>query len=227
MHMSMGGGHGSATSHNSISAGGMSMSSGGHGATNILPTWLAVIWTLVFLAVFLIHLRHLLDTRGQRRLWHSGHVLMAIGMAFMFAPASIDHLDIPASLWQITFAGAALVVVAWMVTEALERHAINVLWVVMATDLAAMVYMWSPNGYRAPVTWLLVAYFAAQTLLWASDRMRSIDQYTLPGSFSVMSDGSVGAAAAAPLICYRDLRASMSAMTLGMAYMFVAMQLLM
>jgi hypothetical protein len=42
-----------------------------------------------------------------------------------------------------------------------------------------------------------------------------------------MSDGSVGAAAAAPLICYRDLRASMSAMTLGMAYMFVAMQLLM
>jgi hypothetical protein len=227
MHMSMGGGHGPSTSHGSISAGGISMSSAGHGATNILPTWLAVIWTLVFLAVFLIHLRHLMDTRGQRRLWHSGHVLMAIGMAFMFAPASIDHLDIPSSLWQISFAGGALVILAWMVTEGLERRAINVLWVVMATDLAAMVYMWSPNGYRAPVTWLLVAYFGAQTLLWATDRMRSIDEHALPGSFSVMSDGSVGAAVAAPLICYRDLRLSMSAMTLGMAYMFVAMQLLM
>jgi hypothetical protein len=229
MHMSMGAGQGSATSHGSISAGGMSMSmgTGGHGGVSILPTWLAVIWSLVFLAVFVIHLRHLLDTRGQRRLWHSGHVLMAIGMAFMFAPASIDHLNIPASFWQVMFAGAALVIVAWMVTEALERHAINVLWVVMATDLAAMVYMWSPNGYRAPVTWLLVAYFAAQSLLWATDRMRSVDQHTLPGGFSVMSDGSVGAAAAAPLICYRDLRVSMSAMTVGMVYMLAAMQLLM
>jgi hypothetical protein len=229
MHMSMGGTHGSMTSHGSITAGGMSMSmgSGGHGAVNILPTWLAAIWTLVFLAVFLIHLRHLLDTSGERRLWHSGHVLMAIGMAFMFAPASIDHLEIPTSFWQIIFAGAALVILAWMVTEALERHAINVLWLVMAIDLAAMVYMWSANGYRAPVTWLLVAYFGAQSLLWGTDRMRTVDQHTLPGAFSVMSDGSVGAAAAAPLICYRDLRVSMSAMTVGMMYMLAAMQLLM
>lgn len=226
MHMSMGGGHGSMTSHASTTGGGMLMSSGGHGAIDILPTWLAVIWTLVFLAIFLIHLRHLLDTRGQRRLWHSGHVLMAIGMAFMFAPASIDHLDIPSSLWQVLFAGAALVIVAWMVTEALDRHPINVLWLVMAIDLGAMVYMWSPT-YRAPVTWLLVAYFGAQSLLWVGDRMRVIDQYTLPGSFAVMSDGSVARAVAAPLICFRDIRVSMSAMTFGMAYMFVAMQLLM
>jgi hypothetical protein len=218
----MGGGHGSTM------AGGMSMSSGGHGATNILPTWLAVIWTLVFLAVFLIHLRHLFETGGQRRLWHSGHVLMAIGMAFMFAPSSIDHLNIPSSFWQIIFAGATVAVVAWTVTEALERKAINALWVVMATDLAAMIYMWSPNGFQAPVTWLLVAYFVVQSLLWGTDRMRSIDRFTLPGGFSVsvMSDGSVGAAVAAPLICFRDLRVSMSAMTLGMVYMLVAMQLM-
>jgi hypothetical protein len=221
MNMSMNSGHGSST------VGGMSMSSGGHGTPNILPTWLAVIWALVFLAIFLIHVRHLVDTRGQRRLWHSGHVLMAIGMAFMFAPASIDHLNIPRSFWQLLFGAGALVVVAWMVTEALERRALNALLVVMATDLAAMVYMWSPNGFRAPVTWLLVAYFTVQSLLWGTDRMRNIDRNTLPGAFSVMSDGSVGAAVAAPLICYRDLRVSMSAMTLGMVYMFVAMQLMM
>jgi hypothetical protein len=220
MHMSMGSGHGS------MSAGGMSMSSGGHGITNILPDWLAVIWTLVFLAVFLIHLRHLVDTRGQRRLWHSGHVLMAIGMAFMFAPSSIDHLNIPTSFWQLTFAGGALVILAWLLTEALERRPFNALWVVIATDLAAMVYMWSPNGYRAPVTWLLVAYFVGQSLLWGTDRMRSIDRHRLRAGFSVMADGSVGAAVAQPLICFRDLRVSMSAMTLGMAYMFVAMQLM-
>jgi hypothetical protein len=221
MNMAMGGGHGSAT------AGGVSLSSGGHGAPNILPTWLAAIWALAFLAIFLVHLRHLFETGGQRRLWHSGHVLMAIGMAFMFAPASIDHLNIPSSFWQVIFGVGVLVVVSWMVTEALERKAINPLLVVMATDLAAMVYMWSPNGFRAPVTWLLVAYFAVQSLLWGTDRMRSIDRYTLPGAFTVMSDGSVGAAVAQPLICYRDIRVSMSAMTLGMVYMLVAMQLLM
>jgi hypothetical protein len=220
MSMSMSGGHGPA------SVGGMSMSSGGHGAANILPTWLAVIWALVFLTVFLVHLRHLFDTRGQRRLWHSGHVLMSIGMAFMFAPASIDHLNIPTSFWQVLFGAGTLVVVAWMVTEALERKAINALWVVMATDLAAMVYMWSPNGFRAPVTWLLVGYFAVQSLLWGTDRMRSLDRHALPGAFTVMSDGSVGAAVAQPLSCYRDLRVSMSAMTFGMVYMLVAMQLL-
>jgi hypothetical protein len=33
--------------------------------------------------------------------------------------------------------------------------------------------------------------------------------------------------AAEPLVCFRDLRVSMFAMTLGMAYMFAAMQLAM
>jgi hypothetical protein len=219
MSMSKGGGHGSAAA--------ASMSLGGHGILNILPTWLAVIWTLVFIAIAVVHLRHLRESRGQRRLWHSSHVLMALGMGFMYAPSSIVRLDIPRSFWQLTFAGGALVIVAWMLTEAAERRAINALWVVMATDLAAMVYMWSSSGYRPAVTWLLVAYFAAQWLLWVSDRMRTIDHHTLRGGLSVSADGAVGAAAAQPLICFRDIRASMSAMTLGMAYMFAAMQLLM
>ena len=97
----------------------------------------------------------------------------------------------------------------------------------MAIDLVAMVYMWSSTGYRPPVTWLLVAYFAGQPVLWASDRMRALDRHALPGGFSVTAEGAIGAAVAQPLICYRDLRVSMTAMTLGMACMFAAMQLLM
>jgi hypothetical protein len=219
MNMAMGSGH--------AQMGGSTVDPGGHSAANILPTWLAVIWTLIFIAVFVIHTRHLRETSGQRRLWHAGHVLMALGMGFMYAPSSIDHLNIPRSFWQLAFAGGALVIVAWMLTEAAERRAINALWVVMAIDLAAMVYMWSPSGYRPAVTWLLVAYFVVQSLLWIGDRMRTIDRYTLPGTFSVSAEGAVGAAVAQPLICYRDVRVSMSAMTLGMAYMFAAMQLLM
>jgi hypothetical protein len=153
---------------------------------------------------------------------------MALGMAFMFAPGSIDHFDIPSGFWQLAFANGAIATLAWILAQALSGRAINVLWLVMATDLGAMAYMWSPSGFQAPITWILAAYFALQSLLWASDRMRDIDHKTLlGGSFSVTPGGAVAISAAEPLVCFRDLRVSMSAMTLGMAYMFAAMQLAM
>ncbi len=220
MSMSHGGSH-------STAVGGMSMSTG-HGTTNILPEWLTVIWTLVFIAIIVIHALHLRDTHGQQRLWHSGHVLMAFGMAFMFAPASIDHFNIPSGFWQIAFADASLAVVAWILVQAISRRAVNVLWLLIAIDLAAMAYMWSPSGFQAPITWLLVAYFVVQSLLWVSDRMRDLDHKTLiRGGITITPGGAVAMSAAQPLVCFRDLRASMFAMTLGMAYMFAAMQLLM
>jgi Domain of unknown function (DUF5134) len=212
----------------STSIGGMSMSAA-HGATNILPQWLAVIWTLVFIAIIVIHARHVLDSDdGQRRIWHSGHVLMAFGMAFMFAPGSIDHFNIPSGFWQLAFANGAIAILAWMLAQALSGRAINVLWLVMAIDLGAMAYMWSPSGFQAPLTWLLVAYFTVQSLLWVTNKMRDVDHRALfGGNFSVGPDGAVAMSAAEPLVCFRDLRLSMCAMTLGMAYMFAAMQLLM
>jgi len=204
------------------------MSLGAHGGTNILPEWLAVVWTLVFIAIVVIHALHLRDSHGQRQLWHSGHVLMACGMAFMFAPSSIDHFNIPSGFWQLAFANGAIAIVLWMLAQALSARAINVLWLVMAIDLGAMAYMWSPSGFQAPITWLLVAYFAMQSLLWVSDRMRNVDHRTLlQGSASVTPGGAVSISAAEPLVCFRDLRASMFAMTLGMAFMFAAMQLAM
>jgi hypothetical protein len=229
----MGGMSGMSMSHgegHSASIGGISMSAAAtHGTTNILPAWLAVIWMLAFIAIIVIHTRHVLDSDGQRRVWHSGHVLMACGMAFMFAPPSIDHFNIPSGFWQIAFASSALAIVAWMLTQAMEGRAINVLWLVMAIDLAAMAYMWSPSGFQAPITWLLVAYFVWQSLMWVTDRMRGVDHKTLwgGGGVSVTPEGAVAMAAAEPLVCFRDLRVSMSAMTLGMAYMFAAMQLMM
>jgi hypothetical protein len=209
----------------SSSMGAMSVSAGSH-STNILPNWLAVIWMLVFFAVIAIHARHVLQSEGQRRWWHSGHVLMAIGMAFMYAPSSVDSLDIPAGFWSLAFANAAIVILLWLLVQAFEGRGANMLWLVMAFDLAAMAYMWSPTGFQAPITWLLVAYFAAQALLWGTDRMRDYDERTIfGGGVSVTPDGALAASVAEPLICFKDLRASMAAMTLGMAYMFAAMQL--
>jgi hypothetical protein len=231
--MSMGG-SGSSMAHtgsshtgamHSMSMGSMSMSAGG-GSTNILPSWLAVLWTLVFFVIIAVHARHVLQSEGQRRWWHSGHVFMAIGMAFMYAPASIDSLNIPTGFWSLAFANAAVAILLWLLVQAFAGRGANMLWLVMAFDLGAMAYMWSPSGFQAPITWLLVAYFAAQAVLWATDRMRNFDEHTIfGGGVSVTPDGALAASVAEPLICFKDLRASMAAMTLGMAYMFAAMQL--
>jgi multidrug transporter EmrE-like cation transporter len=183
-----------------------------------------------------VHSLHLRDSHGQRRLWHSGHVLMALGMAFMFAPPSLDQFEIPAAVWQLLFANAALAIVVWLLVQGLEGRAVNVLWLAIAVDLGAMAYMFSPSGFVAPLTWVLVAYFVLQALLWASDRMREVDHLALFGGrlslgsatpAVVLSPGSapVALSAAEPLVCFRDLRLSMATMTLGMAYMLAAMQL--
>jgi hypothetical protein len=224
------GGHGAGGSGSHTAIGGMSMSVA-HGATNILPEWLALIWSVVFAVIVVIHLRHVIDTHGQRRLWHSSHVLMAAGMFFMFAPSSIDHFNIPATFWQLAFANGAAAALAWVLVQVLNGRAVNVLWLVIATDLGAMVYMWSPNGFVGPVTWLLVGYFAVQAILWATDTFRSLDrEHQIPGiaRIGITADGSatLSATAAERLVCEVDLRPTMALMTLGMAYMFAAMQLL-
>jgi hypothetical protein len=221
--MAMNAGHGSAK----MAMGGMTMTAS-HGATNILPVWLSVIWTLVFLALVAVHVRHVVDTHGERRLWHSGHVLMTVGMVFMYAPPSIDHLGIGATFWQLAFANAAGAIVLATLVVIVNGGAVNRLWAVLAFDMAAMVYMWSPSGYVAPITWLLVAYFGVQAILWMTDRYRALDGRAVLGSRLVVNaDGTLSAAAVTSLVCERDLRVSMGLMALGMAYMFAAMQLVM
>lgn len=220
--------HAGGSTHMSMAVGGMKMSVAAQGTANILPSWLAVLWMLVFVGILAIHARHIAESSGQRRIWHSGHVAMALGMIFMYAPASIDVYKIPSGFWQIAFADGALAILAWVFAQALARRPVNVLWLTMGIDLGAMAYMWSPSGFQAPITWALVAYFVLQGWMWVANRMRSVDHRTLwAGGASVGPGGTVAIGAAEPLVCFSDLRFSMLAMTLGMAYMFAAMQLMM
>jgi hypothetical protein len=209
----------------------MQMSMGGlsfkmtPGASNILPNWLAVVWTLVFLTVAVVHARHIWETRGERQLWHGGHVLMATGMIFMSAPPSLDHFGIPPEFWRLLFANAAGAIIIWALISLTAGAAVNRLWLVLAFDLAAMVYMWSPAGLVPAISWILVAYFAAQTVLWVTDRYRQLERVSLTSPV-VGGDGTLVARVGSRLVCEHDLRLSMGVMVLGMAYMFAAMQLL-
>ncbi|MHB8694728.1 MAG: hypothetical protein ACYDHH_26125, partial [Solirubrobacteraceae bacterium] len=159
-------------------------------------SWLAVVWLLVFVAIALAHFRYLLARPGQRRAWHAAHVLMAVGMAFMYAQSAGGALSDPSGFWRATFTYAAGATGAWVLVQLLYRHAVNVLWPLIALDLAAMVYMWSPSGMTAAITAPIVCYFALQAGLWSLSTYRRL-----------------------------SLRPSMIAMTLGMGYMLTAMQL--
>jgi hypothetical protein len=207
------------------SVGGVSISVS-HGGTHILPDWLAIIWTFVFAVLLLVFARHAMDTHGERRWWHLGHVLMAVGMIFIFGTASLDHLNIPHGAWSLLFAVASGVVIAGLLMRIFNGLSANGLWLVLAFNFAAIAYMWSPSGYVAPLTWILVAYFAVQAVLWLTDTYSRLDGRLTISGIGVNPDGTLTATAAEPLVCERDLRVSMGVMMLGMAYMLAAVQLL-
>jgi hypothetical protein len=204
----------------------------GHGGPEFLPRSLAVAWLLVFVAILVAHSRHLISTRGQRRAWHGGHVLMALGMVSMYAPAAIGRLGIPGRLGQLAALYAAGLTLAWVLARLLDSGQANLLWLLTALDLAAMAERWSPDRVSAPLTWLLVSYFAVQAALWGVSAHRQIEgrwQLVAPAEISApTNDGAVAISGARsePLICELKLRPSMIAMTAGMAYMLIAMQLM-
>jgi hypothetical protein len=209
---------------------GMASQPSGHGGSlNLLPTWLGVAMTVVFLGIFLNHLRHAADASGQRRFWHIGHVVMALGMAFMFVPESLDPFDFSPVVWQTIFVTALVLLAGWLAHQALSHHGASGLWVLLAVELWAMLYMWSPGATQAPLSWLLIAYLTAESGLWMTGRVLNVDRDWLPtgGTYGTADHRGAGVlriAATTTLACERDLRVSMTAMTLGMAYMVFAMQ---
>jgi hypothetical protein len=198
------------------------------GGLDLLPTWLGVLMTVVFLAIFLNHLRHALESSAQRRLWHAGHVAMALGMAFMFIPASLDPFAVTPVFWQATFVGVLVLLAGWLARQALLQRSASGLWVLLAIESWAMLYMWSPGAMQTPLSWLLIAYLAAESGLWTTGRVLGVDRDFLPsGGYDFAGgrgEGVLRVAATTTLACERDLRVTMTAMTLGMAYMVFAMQ---
>jgi uncharacterized membrane protein len=203
------------------------------GGLNLLPTWLGVVMTVVFLAIFLNHLRHALESSAQRRLWHVGHVAMALGMAFMFVPASLDPFAVAPVVWQATFVAVLVLLAGWLARQALLQRGASGLWVLLAIESWAMLYMWSPGAMQTPLSWLLIAYLAVESGLWTSGRVLGVDRDVLPSRTYNFAAGGGGrgtgvlrVAATTTLACERDLRVTMTAMTLGMAYMVFAMQVM-
>ena len=206
----------------------MSMGRAGSGILAFVPEWLGIAGAAVFVVIAASHLRHFATAVGQQRPWHTCHVLIAIGMAFMYAPSAIDPLGIPARFWQIVFAAACVLAALWAISGA--QRTPTLMWLLTAIDLGAMLCMWTANVSTA-LRWALVIYLSIQASLWALDAYRRVDGDSPVINLSALSAAPAGASLslagtrAESLLGDLDISVSMVLMSVGMAWMFAAMQL--
>lgn len=185
----------------------------------LLPDWLRWLWVAVFVGVVAIHCSHAVAIRGQRRAWHAGHVVMGLGMAAMVAPGWVATG--PAAAWKGVFLGGTAVVFGWLVRAWTERRPVSPLWIGSLFDMAAMAYMLGTSTVSLPpLTWAFVVYFALLALAWLTG---VFDERMPPVATDPHPTTDPAGAALTGAIPARQ-RVSLAVMAMGMAYMFVAMQ---
>jgi hypothetical protein len=199
-------------------------------ASGLLPPWLALLGAVVFAVVALSHGRHLLRTAGQRRPWHACHVLMAVAMVFMYAAGAGGVGPGIAAFWRLALAAAGVLAVLWALWGGAET--VNPVWLLTALDLGAMLFMWSPRTSGGAAGALVVFYLLGDAVLWACDAHRSLERGPTLLRWLPVGDPAGASPALASgvartdgLLGDLDVSPSMVLMSLGMAYMVLAMQL--
>ena len=141
----------------------------------------------------------------------------------MFMPS---HLKVISdSIWGAAFATAAVVIFGWLLRAWTSRRAVNFLWVFSLLDMVAMVYMFRlPRTAIAPLTAVLVIYFAGTMIVWLSGKFN--DDYRQNGLIPLALNPRPSSTAVTTLASETSAksRTSLAIMSAGMAYMFVAMQ---
>jgi Domain of unknown function (DUF5134) len=210
---------------------------GGVGMVDILPSWAGWGWAAVFVVVMLLHVQHAIRMHGAHRLWHSGHILMALGMAYMFLPQEL--LTVPNRPWQLGFAGAT--VLAMIYAGYHLRHGIRVdtPWLTLTFGLALMVYMWAMMDGLVwpPFTYLAAAWFGAEAAGWFTGHLCGDYHHRsfVPPAFGPrrksgrrISDVGPYLAGCRPIAYGTSWggRMTLGVMAIGMGYMLLAMQLM-
>ncbi len=201
----------------------------------MLPDWLRIMWVAIYALILVLHLvlhlRHLNTMGGQERTWHSSHVLMALGMVYMFLPAGI--ITLPSMVGIVVFALAALAATGWIVYALASQRPLDFLWVILLIDMLGMAYMFAITQVMlGALTYLFAVYFVIEMGCWflgAFNQFNQFNQFTQPDPHQQVFPATVGAVAlkanARPLASASSLtvRLTLGLMAAGMAYMFLAM----
>jgi hypothetical protein len=141
--------------------------------TNLwIPEPVAVMWTVGFALVLLVHLWHAAVLGLRHRLWHLGHVLMAAGMVVMLWPADATSMLVPAPVGVVVYLAAAAGLAVALVVARSRGTTLGPLWLVSVVDLAWMAYMFVLMDLR--IAWLSMLgalWFVLAAAGWAGGRL--------------------------------------------------------
>jgi hypothetical protein len=198
------------------------------GGVDLFVWWARVVWIFAFVWITASHTTHVAFMRGQPRAWHLTHLAMAVGMVYMFAPWT--RPPIPYRTWEMAYLAIAIAITAFVAQQWVRNRAVNVLWFAQLLAMVAMAFMSAlmagaaPSGYHV-ITWALVAYYCVEAGEWSRRHFAEADterRSWIPFGLHPRP----GRAVCAARLCGRvpvDLAVSGTVMSLGMAYMFLAM----
>lgn len=189
---------------------------------DLLPLWVSVIWIVALAIALVFHCGHLIHMGGQHRGFHSAHVVMLLGMLYMYAAMTFGWDWFPRQVWMWIYVTTSAAIILWMLVRFWQRRPFSYLWILVLVQQAAMVYMWVPMiDWISWLTYALVAYFALETIAWLTGLCNDVryDHRLAVGPGDSLLVVPLG---------YRSAfgNISMVAMGASMGYMFAVMQLM-
>ena len=133
-----------------------------------MPSWGLVLLTVAYLLILAVHLRHLLEVRGEARVWHLVHVLMALGMVNMAIPTAwtgLSGMPVNATVTGYFFAVITVFCAAMTGFALSDRDRVTTLWAMVSVGAAGMTWMYlyvGRDGWYAAVTVAFVAWFLSR-----------------------------------------------------------------
>ena len=120
-------------------------------AQNMLYERAAFVWIAALLFVLIFHCRHFICMHGESRCYHFTHVVMLLGMLYMYGSVAFGLDWFPTTAWIIIYVATSAAIMGWMIQQSLRRGSFSNLWALALLQQGAMVYMWMPMSRWIPL----------------------------------------------------------------------------
>jgi LysM repeat protein len=181
----------------------------------------SVIWLAALFAVLVFHCRHLIFMRGQHRWYHASHVVMLVGMIYMYGSVAFGWHWFPEPMWLVVYVATSAAIIGGMMMRFEQRRSLRYLWILALAQQGSMIYMWMPMANWMPwLSYALAGYFTLETLAW----LTRVWNKPVHSSAAIGGSGSM-VMTLEPRSVLGNI--CMSMMAASMAYMFIGMQLMM